>query len=435
VNCDASLIAIAVEDDIHIHDTTDFSQVLILKGHISHIDGLAFQPGKPKVLVSSAQNHRGGSHPAEPTIIIWDLDEEASYPPIDDNVIRDIASKATKMISKDLRETEHQLKLSTPESESLSSKIEPLISRIIKTHSISNKRTIHGRLGTSFQSRIFSPSGVQMIYQPGDRPRSNGNDIWDIKIYSMATHEDVFTLSGHTDAIMWTGYSPDEKLIGTVAWDQSMRIWDAATGQQKYKFETEQQNWTGGFSPNSQMFAGTCGNGTVYVYSMSDGSTLVEEKLDEYSWIRALSWSPDNKTLAMGTGKFFLYDVERKAIMQERILSKDKSKMAEGMKSMIGLECVEVRFLDGGRKVVVLTSGDGGVEIYDLKTWEKWRFARPGVDEELGEEIPKDTDGKLVRGGYHMTVWEDTKRGKILIANVYGDAMRIWDVSISTEVS
>lgn len=436
VNCDASLIAISTDDDIHIHDTTNFSQVLILKGHVTHIDGLAFQPGKPKILVSSAQNNRGGSLPAEPTIIIWDLDKQASFPSIEDSVIADIASNATQTISQNLRETQHQVELSATEAGSLTSEIEPLISRIIKTHSIANNKTIHGRLGTKFQSEIFSPSGSQMIYLPGNRPRSNSKATWDIRVFSMATHEDVLTLSGHTDAIMWTGFSPDENFIGTVAWDQSMRIWDATNGQQIYKFETDQQNWTGGFSPNSQMFAGTCGNGTFYVYSMSDGSTLIEEKLDkDYSWTRALSWSTDNKTLAMGTGKFFLYDVENKAIPQERILSKDKSKMGDEFKRMLGVECVGVRFVDGGRKVVVQTSGDGGIEIYDLETWEKWRFARPGVDEELGGEIPKLKDGVLFRGVHGMTVWEDRSRGKILIANMFGDAMRIWDVPMSKEGS
>jgi WD40 repeat protein len=52
----------------------------------------------------------------------------------------------------------------------------------------------------------------------------------------MSTHEDLFTLgplNGHTDAIMWTGYSPDETMIATVAWDKGMRIWDAKTGQEK----------------------------------------------------------------------------------------------------------------------------------------------------------------------------------------------------------
>lgn len=113
-----------------------------------------------------------------------------------------------------------------------------------------------------------------MIYMPGKPPRSNDADRWDVKINSMATHEDVLALIRHTDAVMWTGYNPDETMTATVAWDQTTRIWDARCGHQKYKFDTNGQNWTGGFSSGSKRFAGTCGDGTFYVYSLDDGATL-----------------------------------------------------------------------------------------------------------------------------------------------------------------
>ena len=110
----------------------------------------------------------------------------------------------------------------------------------------------------------------------------------------MSTHEDILTLTGHTDGPMWAGYSPNESMIGTVAWDQSMRIWDAVSGHQKYKFDTSGQNWTGGFSPDSQRFAGTCGDDSLYVHSMGDGSMLVHHKqVTRSSWMRALSWSAE----------------------------------------------------------------------------------------------------------------------------------------------
>jgi WD40 repeat protein len=264
----------------------------------------------------------------------------------------------------------------------------------------------------------------------------------------MATREDILTLNGHTDALMWTGYSPDESMIGTVAWDGSMRIWDAANGNQKYKFNTNGQNWTGGFSPDSQRFAGTCGDGTFYVYSLSDGAMLVHHKSDKGSnWMRALSWSADSKVVAVGgghgagAGNFFLYDVGRKEVTQERILSTDACPVGPEYRKFMGsyLECCAVRFVDGGRKVVVLTSGDGGIETYDLETWEKWRFARPGVDPEFQEETQGDgeenEENVLVHGGYSMTVWEDEKNkgGKVWIASMDGDAVRIWDLPMTKE--
>jgi WD40 repeat protein len=94
----------------------------------------------------------------------------------------------------------------------------------------------------------------------------------------MTTNEDILTLRGHTDALTWTGFSLDGSMIGTVSWDKSMRIWDTAAGHQKYKFSTGGQNWTGGFSPDSQKFAGMCADGSYYIYSMSNGSMLVHQK-------------------------------------------------------------------------------------------------------------------------------------------------------------
>lgn len=81
-------------------------------------------------------------------------------------------------------------------------------------------------------------------------------------------------------------------------------------------------------------------------------------------------------------GRFILYDVEKEKVLQERISSLDACKVALEYKSMMKsyLEFYGVKFLDGGRKVVVLTAGDGGIETYDLEKWEKWRFARPNID-------------------------------------------------------
>jgi WD40 repeat protein len=454
VNCDGSLIAIAVEEDIHIYDTINFSPVLVCKGHISNVDALAFRPGNPKVLVSSAQGDRAcaSPHPIEPTILIWNLDEQQNNPMMEASVILKIASQSTETVVKGLLQTQPRLELSTSEQESLTSAIEPVITRIVKTHNVANQISLNGRLQMSFQSEIFSPTGSHMIYLPGRRPNSNGSDVWDIKIYSMSTHEDTLTLSGHSDAIMWTGYSPDETLIGTVSWDQSIRIWNSTTGLQKGRFNTTGQNWTGGFSPDSKRFAGTCGDGSLYIYSLIDGTTLVHNKPQTRGcWMRALSWAPDSNVVAVGEGhgsapgRFILYDVDKKDIIQERILSTDNCPVTEEYKRVMGsyLECTTVRFLDRGNKVVVLTSGDGGIETYDLGTWQKWRFARPGVDLLLEKQlrrgkdktIDEDFENSLVHGGYSMTVWEDPGREKIWYASMDGDAVRIWDVPMTKKNS
>jgi hypothetical protein len=81
------------------------------------------------------------------------------------------------------------------------------------------------------------------------------------------------------------------------------------------------------------------------------------------SWMRVLDWSANSNILAIGEGqssklgRFILYDIENEKVLQERILSIDACKVALEYKSMMKsyLECYEVKFVDWGGEVVVLT--------------------------------------------------------------------------------
>ena len=94
--------------------------------------------------------------------------------------------------------------------------------------------------------------------------------------------------------------------------------------------------------------------------------------------MRAIDWSADSIILTIGEGqskkpgRFIIFYVDKEELFQERILSTEACKVAPEFKSFLGsyLECYGAKFVDGGRKVAVLTAGDGGIETYDL---EKWR--------------------------------------------------------------
>jgi WD40 repeat protein len=264
----------------------------------------------------------------------------------------------------------------------------------------------------------------------------------------MLEHKDILTLAGHTDRILWTGYSSDENMIGTVS-DQTICIWNSASGHLMYKFDTDGlgQNLTGGFSADCQMLAVTCGLEFLMVYSMADGTILrhVRPPRELTGFMRTLRWSPDGQVLAIGTfnifvpGVVFLYDVGNTKITQKRVLSTNlcavEPEMAKNMVTF--LECSAVEFVDEGRKLVVLTLGDGGIETYDLQKWEKWRFARPDYDPEYAGSVEVDADSpeltpqKREHGSHSMTVWQ---KDRILwIAGIDDKKVRIWNIPLDNE--
>ncbi|MCJ1377505.1 hypothetical protein MMC17_000600 [Xylographa soralifera] len=309
-------LAVAVNRDIHIFDTAtnDFH---VFWGHTSRVDVVAFQPGNANVLVTCAMKNRDWMPETDPAIIFWDLSAHTGKPSYSDEDITNVSNHAARAVVKSLTDFGPSLKLATAEQDFLATSFKPSILQALAKNNVSGNMMINGRLAASFQSNVFSPSGRYMIYLPGRRPFSNQNEAWDVRIYCMASYKDELTLTGHTDAIMWTGYSPNETLIGTVAWDKTIKIWDASTGQVKYTFETSGQNWTGGFSPDGTMFAGTCGGGDIHVYSLHDGTEIFRSDSIR-RWCRALDWSPDNRFLVIGGkgfGKLVLIDVQKQVVV------------------------------------------------------------------------------------------------------------------------
>ncbi|KAL6247521.1 hypothetical protein RBB50_005867 [Rhinocladiella similis] len=436
INTDGSTLAVAVEHDIHIFSTESFELTQVLKGHISRIDALAFQPGNPNILVSAATNDHAGSVRADCEIIFWNLQVRKAQK--DAVQISDISKEASGGIAAAVAKGSDSVELTDTEISKLSTDIEQLVTTLVTRHMVSDDARIAGRLLNHFDTHLFDPSGTRLMYLPGNRPRSNADARWDMRVLSMQTHEDLFTLVGHTDAIMWSGFSPDESMIGTCCWDSTMRIWDAQDGSLKFKFETGKQNWNGSFSPNSKYFAGTAGDGIIYLYSTSDGSTLWSRQ-SEADWCRHSSWSPDSRMLTIGgrrTGSVFVIDANEDVIVQHRALSVEACKVDEERKKRLlrgYLEVYAVRYIDAGKKLAVYTGGDGGIEVYDFQKQHKWRFARFGTDEDLHPDDPDlEPQGSP---GFDMVIWNDFKNGRIKLTSLDDNNVRIWSVPLDLQAN
>ncbi|KAF4446557.1 hypothetical protein F53441_9784 [Fusarium austroafricanum] len=440
VSSNTKYLALAVEHDIHIIDTEDWNTIAVLRGHTTKVNAMAFRPNNDSVLVSSGEpdySDRDEEEKEEATVILWNIDEERTATLLEDDSLTD-ATHHTASAAADKLET-LGVKLSHDVLHHFKKILEPVMRRTVSKHLAAGKTTISGRLTSSHQSQIFSPSGRWITYLPGERPRSNGNDQWDIQISAADDLSNGLLLKGHTDAIMWIGWSADESLFASVAWDQSIRIWDAATGQEKHVFMTEGQNWAGAFSPDSTYFAAADGLSNIRVYSISSGELhwMYEGKPSD-DWRRTLDWHPNNKWLAVGgerSGEVLILDVEEKKLLQRRLLSADAclvddKEVRRMIKDFVGT--LEVRFYDGGNKLVVWTFGDWSVEVYDLNQQVKRRFGRGGTED--GPEAVKwrDDEGKATSKGSHdMVAWENRSKGLLQLATLDFDGVRIWEVPLA----
>lgn len=438
ISADGKYLAIAADQDIHVFDTQTWATVTVLRGHVSRVSAVAFNPGDSNILVSSEEGDYGRvDFRVEPTIYVWNIEQQAKNPKkiADDDVLNGVSAAATSTAADKFAEL--GMTLTKDQVEELDTTLAPAIKRVAKKNLMADVARIMGRLCTSFQSEVFSPSGKWMAYLPGKRPRSNGKDDWVINIVSASDLQEKFALSGHQDAIMWTGWSPDESLFASVAWDQTVRIWDMATRTEKYKFETTNQNWTGAFSKDGKFFASTCGSGTLQVNDLADGSTKWFYKPEGPShWRRALDWHPTGRFLAVGgdsKGELKILDVDEQKVLQDRLLSASASDVDDDtVRRMMGTYSgtKEVKYIDGGKKLAIWTQGDGSAEVYDLEKEVKWRFARGGTGNGPKSHEWRDEKGKVKsKGGSGFMPWEVPEG--LMIATIDFDGVRIWSIGLS----
>src|SRR5947207_1864656 len=56
-----------------------------------------------------------------------------------------------------------------------------------------------------------------------------------VKLWDVATGKEKATLEGHLQAVRSVAFSKDDKLLASGSWDNSIRLWEVASGQLKDK--------------------------------------------------------------------------------------------------------------------------------------------------------------------------------------------------------
>jgi WD40 repeat protein/energy-coupling factor transporter ATP-binding protein EcfA2 len=216
-------------------------------------------------------------------------------------------------------------------------------------------------------AEAFSPDG-KIIATSG---RDNTVKLWDIA----SGQELLPPLAGHTDNVRVIAFSPDGKTLATGGDDKTIKLWDVASRRVLATIEAQDQHVTAvAFSSDGKTLATGSGIGAVKLWDVAAGRarllfTSARGAAPSHA-ITSLAFSPDGKKLATGSEDqtFKLWDVASGEVLKTlEDQSTSLRYIAYAVTALAFSPDGKTLATGGDDKVVKLWSTASGQELVTLK--------------------------------------------------------------------
>ncbi|MEQ1906438.1 MAG: protein kinase, partial [Pirellulaceae bacterium] len=143
----------------------------------------------------------------------------------------------------------------------------------------------------SVMSIAFSPDGARIVSGSSDNT---------LKLWDAATGQELRTLQGHTEDVLSVAFSPDGARIVSGSQDNTLKLWDAATGQEQPTLQGHKEYVSSvAFSPDGARIVSGSLDNTLKLWDAATGQelrTLQGHTKPVYS----VAFSPDGARIVSG---------------------------------------------------------------------------------------------------------------------------------------
>jgi WD40 repeat protein len=209
-------------------------------------------------------------------------------------------------------------------------------------------------------SSSSAPDGRHLYVAATDRVTA-----WSTVTPQEALTLDVGNAEGPDSFGFTVAFSPDGRLVASVARGTDVSVWEAASGSRVAVFPGQKQVFDVAFSPAGDYLASACWAGTAVLWSLKTGAAAHTLKLDNSSYSTRVAFTPDGRRLAVAHANgTTVFDVRTGAPIRS----------TERVRRWVN----GVAYRPDGRELFTARQ-DGRVEMWDAETGRSLRsFALQG---------------------------------------------------------
>ena len=142
---------------------------------------------------------------------------------------------------------------------------------------------------------------LSVAFSPDGRLLASGSLDNTIRLWDAASGALLRTLEGHTSTVHSVAFSPDGRALASASRDGTIRLWDAASGALLRTLEGH--TWSVNsvaFSPDGQALASGSLDNTIRLWDAASGALLRTLEGHTYT-VSSVAFSPDGRLLASGS--------------------------------------------------------------------------------------------------------------------------------------